>query len=109
MAELPHRYFRVKAEVYPSITSHVDTTRGYPDETTQRGLQPFDELPKDEDGWGLIAIDEWRFQEEDNALIDNVLEAGAAEELTREAYFSLRYPPEPEPEPDLEDLPPTLD
>jgi hypothetical protein len=100
MAELPHRYFRVKSEVYPSITAHVDTTRGYPDETTQRGLQPFQELPKDADGWGLIAIDNWRFQEEDNALINTVLDEGAADELTREEYENLRYPPEPDPEPE---------
>ena len=98
MAESPHRYFRVKSEVYPSITSHVDETRGYPDETTQRGLQPFEELPKDEDGWGLIAIDDWRFQEEDEEIVDGLLQTNAAEELTREVYTLLRYPPEPEPE-----------
>jgi hypothetical protein len=102
MPEPLSRYFRVEPDAYEALTQYVDTSRGFPNETTQRGLQLFEWLPHEEDGWGIIAIDGWRFVEDDEVVITAAIEAGTVEELDRETYWAkrnaLRNPPEPEPE-----------
>lgn len=104
MTESPHRYFKVSAEAYSGVENYVNTSRSYPTETTQRGLQVFDDLPKDKsDGWGLIAIDDWRFDSEDEVVIADLVTSGKAGEMEKGAWMSKAFPdpPEPEPEPDF--------
>ena len=106
MPKEPYRQFRVDPAAYTALTAYVDSSRGYPNETTERGLQLFEDLVHDEDGWGLIAIDTWRFTEdEDEAVIAAAIEAGTVEELDRETYLAKKdailNPPPPEPEPEL--------
>jgi len=104
----PHRYFRINPEAYSGVASYVDTSRSYPNETTERGLQLFEDLPKDEsDGWGLIAIDIWRFDDDDQVVVADLIANGNAEELSKEDWEQKAFPASPEPEPDPEDLPPT--
>ena len=109
MPDSPYRYFRVDPDAYAALTDHVDISRGYPNETTERGLQLFEDLLHEEDGWGLIAIDVWRFTEDDDAVISAAVEAGTVEELDVEVYRAKRDAiinptlPEPEPEPDWPD------
>ncbi len=108
MPESPHRYFKVSAEAYPGVESYVNTSRSYPNETTQRGLQLFDNLPKDEsDGWGLIAIDDWRFDAEDQVVIADLVASGKAEEMEQGAWMAKVFPDPPEPEPEPDPDPPT--
>lgn len=105
---MTHRYFRIGPEAYSGVTSYVDTSRGYPNETTQRGLQLFEDLPKDEsDGWGLIAIDVWRFNDDDQVVFADLIADGDAEELEKSVWMEKAFPPPPEPEPYPEDFPPT--
>jgi len=102
-----HRFFRVKPTAYSSLTSYVDSSRGYPTSTTDRGLPLFDWLLHEEEtGWGILPIDKWRFNEEDEAVVAKAIADGVVEEITEEAYDTIRdgilNPPEPEPEPEPE-------
>ena len=103
MPEEPYRQFRVDPAAYTALPAYVDPSRGYPNEHAERGLQLFEDLIHDEDGWGLIAIDTWRFAEDgDEAVIAAAIEAGTVEELDRETYLAKKdailHPPEPEEE-----------
>ena len=93
---------------YTALTGYVDASRGYPNETTERGLQLFEDLVHDENGWGLIAIDVWRFNDDDEVVIADAIDAGTVEELDRETYLAKKdailNPPPPEPEPEPEDV-----
>ncbi len=101
----PHRYFKVSAQAYPGVEAYVKNSRGYPNETTERGLQLFDELPKDtSDGWGLIAIDDWRFDAEDQVVIADLVANGNAEEMEKGAWMEKAFPNPLEPEPDPVDI-----
>ena len=98
-----HRFFRVDPDSYLGLTSYVDTSRGYPTDTTDRGLPLFDWLLHEEEtGWGILPIDKWRFNEEDETVVAKAIADGVVEEITEEAYDTIRdgilHPPEPEPE-----------
>ena len=108
-----HRFFRVEPTSYLGLTSYVDSSRGYPTETTDRGLPLFEWLLHEEEtGWGLIAIDKWRFTDDDEVVITKAINDGVVEEITEESYDIIRDgilnppEPEPEPEPDLHPDPP---
>lgn len=106
----PYRYFRVDPAAYPALTAYVDTSREYPNETTERGLQLFEDLVHEEDGWGLLPVDTWRFNDDDEVVIADAIAAGTVEELDMETYRAKREavlsPPIPEPEPEPPELPP---
>jgi len=98
-----HRFFRVEPDSYLELTSYVDTSRGYPTDTTDRGLPLFEWLLHEEEtGWGILPIDKWRFNEEDETVVAKAIADGVVEEITEEAYDTIRdgilHPPEPEPE-----------
>ena len=106
-----HRFFRVEPDSYLGLTSYVDTSRGYPTDTTDRGLPLFDWLLHEEEtGWGILPIDKWRFNEEDETVVAKAIADGVVEEITEEAYDTIRdgilHPPEPEPEPEPDPWPP---
>ena len=109
-----HRFFRVEPASYLGLTSYVDTSRGYPTDTTDRGLPLFDWLLHEEEtGWGIVPIDKWRFNEEDETVVAKAIADGVIEEITEEAYDTIRKgildpEPEPEPEPDPPEPPPLL-
>ena len=115
-----HRFFRVEPTAYLGLTSYVDSSRGYPTATTDRGLPLFDWLLHEEDtGWGIIPIDKWRFNEEDETVVAKAIADGVVEEITEEAYDTIRKgildpepeperEPEREPEPDFPPFPPFL-
>ena len=108
MPESPQRYFKISAGVYSGVESYVNTSRSYPNEKTERGLQLFEDLPRDEsDGWGLIAIDIWRFNDDDQVVVADLIANGNAEELEKSVWMEKAFPPPPVPEPEPEDLPPT--
>ena len=99
-----HRFFRVDPAAYTALTDYVDSSRGYPNETTERGLPLFEWLVKEEDGWGLIPIDKWRFTDEDEVVVADAIDAGTVEEIGVDTYVAKREailnPPPPEPEPE---------
>ena len=100
-----HRFFRVEPDSFLGLTSYVDSSRGYPTATTDRGLPLFDWLLHEEDtGWGIIPIDKGRFTDEDETVVAKAIADGVVEEITEEAYDAIRdgilNPPEPEPEPE---------
>ena len=104
-----HRFFRVEPTAYLGLTSYVDSSRGYPTDTTDRGLPLFDWLLHEEEtGWGILPIDKWRFNEEDETVVAKAIAGGVVEEITEEAYDTIRdgilHPPEPEEE--LDPYPP---
>ena len=107
-----HRFFRVEPDSYLGLTSYVDSSRGYPTETTDRGLPLFEWLLHEEEtGWGIVPIDKWRFNEEDETVVAKAIADGVIEEITEEAYDTIRKgildpEPEPEPEPDPPEPPP---
>ena len=105
-----HRFFRVDPAAYTALTDYVDNSRGYPNKTTKRGLPLFEWLVKEEDGWGLIPIDKWRFTDEDEVVGAEAIEDGTVEEIGVDTYVATREailnPPEPEPEEPEEDLVP---
>ena len=106
-----HRFFRVDPDSYLGLTSYVDTSRGYPTDTTDRGLPLFDWLLHEEEtGWGILPIDKWRFNEEDETVVAKAIADGVVEEITEEAYDTIRdgilHPPEPDPEPEPDPYPP---
>ena len=113
-----HRFFRVEPASYLGLTSYVDTSRGYPTDTTDRGLPLFDWLLHEEEtGWGIVPIDKWRFNEEDETVVAKAIADGVIEEITEEAHDTIRKgildpvtepEPEPEPEPDFHPDPPPL-
>jgi len=85
-----HRFFRIDPAVYTSLTDYVDTSRGYPNERTTRGLPLFEWLLHDEDGWGLLAIDKWRFVSSDEAVVTGAIDDGTVEEITTADYLVKR-------------------
>jgi len=107
-----YRFFRAESTSYSALTSYVDTSRGYPNDTIDRGLPLFDWLLHEEEtGWGIKAIGSWRFTEEDDEMVAQAIAAGGVEELSEESYNVIQdgilNPPEPEPElPPLPPLPP---
>ena len=107
-----YRFFRAESTSYSALTSYVDTSRGYPNDTIDRGLPLFDWLLREEEtGWGIKAIGSWRFTEEDDEMVAQAIAAGGVEELSEESYNVIQdgilNPPEPEPElPPLPPLPP---
>ena len=108
-----HRFFRVDPAAYTALTDYVDSSRGYPNETTERGLPLFEWLVHEENGWGLIPIDKWRFTDDDEVVVADAIDAGTVEEIGVDTYVAKREailnpPPPPEPEPE-DDFPPLLD
>ena len=101
-----HRFFRVDPAAYTALTDYVDSSRGYPNETTERGLPLFEWLVHEENGWGLIPIDKWRFTDDDEVVVADAIDAGTVEEIGVDTYVAKREailnppPPEPEPEPE---------
>ena len=109
-----HRFFRVEPTAYAGLTSYVDTSRGYPPATTDRGLPLFEWLLHEEaTGWGIIPIDKWRFTDEDETVVAKAIADGDVEEITEESYDTIRdgilNPPLHEPEPELPAFPPWID
>ena len=106
-----YRFFRAESTSYSALASYVDTSRGYPNDTIDRGLPLFDWLIHEEEtGWGIKAIGSWRFTEEDDEMVAQAIAAGGVEELSEESYNVIQdgmlNPPEPEPEPEPEEEPP---
>ena len=98
-----YRFFRAESTAYSALASYVDTSRGYPNDTIDRGLPLFDWLlHEEESGWGIKAIGSWRFTGEDDIVVAEAIAQGGVEELSEEEYNTIRNnildPPEPEPE-----------
>ena len=105
-----YRFFRAESTSYSALASYVDTSRGYPNDTIDRGLPLFDWLlHEEESGWGIKAIGSWRFTVEDDIVVAEAIAQGGVEELSEEEYNTIRNnildPPEPEPDPPFPPLP----
>ena len=94
-ASTGYRYYACDKTIYNQLASAVDASRGYPKQHTKRGLPLVEELPEAIDGSGkvLIAIDCWRFNAEDDAMLEAPAAAGLVTELTKDDYIALK--PEP--------------
>ena len=90
-ADTGFRYYVVKPdELYTGLVAAVDSDRGYPNKqgTTLTGLPPVDSLAEATDGSGrLIAIDCWRFTENDDLMLE---ETDGVEELTQLEFLALK-------------------
>lgn len=89
------RYYVCEKTTYGQLAAAVDASRGYPKQYTKRGLPLVEELPEATDGSGkvLIAIDCWRFNADDDAMLEAPTAAGLVTELTKDDYDALK--PEP--------------
>jgi hypothetical protein len=83
-----HRFFLVKdKDLYESINTQLDISRGFPNENTTRSLTPWEGLIKDADGYGLVVIDKWRFTADDEAKLSLLIENGFIIELSLLEFF----------------------
>ncbi len=87
--ENTHRYFQLPVALYNGLCAAIDAKRDYPSGGTLRGLQPAAELPKAPNGHVLIAIDKWRFDSTDEAMIAPYIAQGVLVELPRAAFEAL--------------------
>ena len=92
-ADTGFRYYVVKPdELYTALVAAVDADRGYPTPYTITGLPPVENLAEATDGSGrLIAIDCWRFTENDDARLES---ATGVTELTQLEFLSIKPQPE---------------
>jgi hypothetical protein len=89
-ADTGFRYYVVQPDVYTGLVSAVDADRGYPNKqgTTLTGLPPVANLAEATDDSGrLIAIDCWRFTENDDLMLE---ETNGVEELTQLEFLALK-------------------
>jgi len=89
-ADTGFRYYVVQPDVYTGLVSAVDADRGYPNKqgTTLTGLPPVESLAEATDDSGrLIAIDCWRFTENDDLMLE---ETDGVEELTQLEFLALK-------------------
>ena len=88
-ADTGFRYYVVKPdELYTALVATVDADRGYPTPYTITGLPPVENLAEATDGSGrLIAIDCWRFTENDDAMLES---ATGVTELTQAEFMAYR-------------------
>jgi hypothetical protein len=89
-ADTGFRYYVVQPDVYTGLVSAVDADRGYPNKqgTTLTGLPPVANLAEATDDSGrLIAIDCWRFTENDDLMLE---ETDGVEELTQLEFLALK-------------------
>lgn len=89
-ADTGFRYYVVQPDVYTGLSAAVDADRGYPNKqgTTLRGLPPVEQLLEATDSSGkLIAIDCWRFTENDDLMLEGT---EGVEELTQLEFLALK-------------------
>jgi len=89
-ADTGFRYYVVQPDVYTGLVAAVDSDRGYPNKqgTTLTGLPPVANLAEATDDSGrLIAIDCWRFTENDDLMLE---ETDGVEELTQLEFLALK-------------------
>ena len=90
-ADTGFRYYIVQPDVYVALSAGVDQSRGYPNQTTLRGLPPVEQLAEAVDGSGLmIAIDCWRFNATDDQMLEAPLADGTIEEVAEQTYLSVK-------------------
>ena len=89
-----YRHYVVQPDVYTAMVAAVDESRGYPNPTTLTGLPPVEQLAEATDGSGrLIAIDCWRFNAADKAMLEGPLADGSIQELHQLDYLSIKPAP----------------
>jgi hypothetical protein len=86
------RYYLATPQAYEDISNYVDSSRGYPRALTHRGLPEINSVPDANDGSGkkIIAIDCWRINQDDDAVLADPIAAGAIKELTHLEYINLK-------------------
>lgn len=84
-----HRYFQLPESLYDIFRSLIRARRGYPRGATLRGLQDPSELHRAANGDILVAVDFWRFEQEDEDMIAPGITSGVIIEYTKEAFAAL--------------------
>lgn len=94
-ANTGRRFYIVDADTYVSIVSVMDSSRGYPDDSTTSVMPPVDELPDALDGSGkLVGISTFSVDASEEALLDTAIAAGKLEEIEEVDFLALMPPRE---------------
>lgn len=96
------RYFRATAAVYEQVRAALNEAWGYPDPVrkTLSAIAPASTRPKDSAGRVYISVpSEFCEFEAVAALLPPLLESGAVEEVSEQAYRALFPPRRPRPQP----------
>jgi hypothetical protein len=84
------RYFRSTPDIYSLVCGQLDSSYGYPNESTktQRTLPPASELPSDAEGRVYLAVDaDYCDFILPAAMLPQLLGSGAVEEVGEAAYL----------------------